>query len=77
MIYNEIKIHERIIHPNIIRMYNHYEDEKNILTDAAKIYVLKNQKVGLVMGELYNMKITTTYDLKMANLMLNHIENKE
>lgn len=53
------------------------EDEKNILTDAAKIYVLKNQKVGLVMGELYNMKITTTYDLKMANLMLNHIENKE
>lgn len=53
------------------------ENEKNILTDAAKIYVLKNQKVGLVMGELYNMKITTTYDLKMANLMLNHIENKE
>lgn len=53
------------------------EDEKDILTDAAKIYVLKNQKVGLVMGELYNMKITTTYDLKMANLMLNYIENKE
>lgn len=53
------------------------EEEKNILTDAAKIYVLKNQKVGLVMGELYNMKITTTYDLKMANLMLNNIDNKE
>ena len=53
------------------------EEEKNILTDAAKIYVLKQQKVGLVMGELYNMKITTTYDLKMANLMLNYIENKE
>lgn len=53
------------------------EEEKNILTDAAKIYVLKNQKVGLVMGELYNLKITTTYDLKMANLMLNNTENKE
>lgn len=53
------------------------EEEKDILTDAAKIYVLKDQKVGLVMGELYNMKITTMYDLKMANLMLNNIENKE
>lgn len=53
------------------------DEEKNILTDAAKIYVLKNQKVGLVMGELYNMKITTTYDLKMANLMLDNIDNKE
>lgn len=53
------------------------EEEKNILTDACKIYVLKDKKVGLVMGELYNMKITTMYDLKMANLMLNYIENKE
>lgn len=53
------------------------EEEKEILTDACKIYVLKNQKVGLVMGELYNMKITTMYDLKMANLMLNNIDNKE
>ena len=53
------------------------EEEKNILTDACKIYVLKDKKVGLVMGELYNMKITTTYDLKMANLMLNYIESKE
>lgn len=53
------------------------EEEKNILTDAAKIYVIKNKKVGLVMGELYNMKITTMYDLKMANLMLNYIDNKE
>lgn len=53
------------------------EEEKNILTDACKIYVLKDKKVGLVMGELYNMKITTMYDLKMANLMLNYTENKE
>lgn len=43
--------------------------EKEILTDAAKIYVLKNKKVKIVMGESYNMKITTTYDLKLANLI--------
>jgi len=51
------------------------EEEKEILTDACKIYVLKGKKVGLVKGELYNMKITTMYDLKMANLMLNNLEN--
>lgn len=51
------------------------EEEKEILTDACKIYVLKDKKVGLVKGELYNMKITTMYDLKMANLMLNNLEN--
>ena len=53
------------------------EEEKEILTDACKIYVLKDKKVGLVEGELFNIKITTTYDLKMANLMLNNIDNKE
>lgn len=30
IIYNEISIHERIIHPHIIRMYSHYEDDTNI-----------------------------------------------
>ena len=53
------------------------EEEKQTLTDACKIYVIKNKKVGLVMGESYNIKITTMYDLKMANLMLGYIENKE
>lgn len=52
------------------------ENEKSILTDAAKIYVLKNKKVKLVMGESYNMKITTQYDLKLANLMIgSKVEN--
>jgi len=50
------------------------EDEKNVLTDACKIYILRGKKVGLVKGELYNMKITTIYDLKMANLILNSKE---
>lgn len=54
------------------------EEEKEILTDAAKIYVLKNKKVKIVMGETYNMKITTQYDLKMANLMIgNKVNNSD
>ena len=55
----------------LMNTYNELKDEeRNILTDAAKIYVLKNKKVKLVMGESYNMKITTQYDLKLANLMI-------
>ena len=53
------------------------DDEKEILTDATKTYVLKGKKVGLVSGEPYNMKITTKYDLKLANLMLNNLRSEE
>lgn len=52
-------------------------EEKEILTDAAKVYVLKQKEIGLVMGELYNMKVTTKYDLKLANLMLNNLKEEE
>ena len=53
-------------------------EEKEILTDAAKIYVLKNKKVKLVMGETYNLKITTQYDLKLANLIIgNKVNNSD
>ncbi len=34
------------------------------MTDAAKIFVIKGEKVALVQGETYNMKITYPYDLK-------------
>ncbi len=44
--------------------------EKNILTDSCKIFVLKGEKVGLVMGGDFNMKITTLNDLKVANAIL-------
>lgn len=55
----------------LMQTYNSLtEQEKEILTDAAKIYVLKNKKVKIVNGETYNIKITTQYDLKLANLML-------
>ena len=48
------------------------EDEKEILTDAAKIFVLKCEDVSLVKGEITNIKITYPYDLKLANTILNN-----
>lgn len=46
------------------------EEEKNILTDACKILVLKNQDVHLVEGEIFNIKITYPHDLRMAEALL-------
>jgi D-ribitol-5-phosphate cytidylyltransferase len=43
--------------------------EKEILTDACKILVLKGENVFIVEGDLYNFKITTQYDYKMAQAM--------
>lgn len=49
------------------------ESESNILTDACKIFVLKNEEVYLVDGEITNIKITYPYDLKLANTILKEI----
>lgn len=46
------------------------EEEAAILTDAAKIFVLKGRYVHLVKGDYSNLKITTPYDLKVANALL-------
>lgn len=46
------------------------EDEKKILTDACKIMVLKGEKVYLVQGEVWNIKITYPYDIKVAESLL-------
>ena len=46
------------------------EDEKAVLTDAAKILVIKGQRVSLVRGETFNIKITYPYDLKIARSLL-------
>ena len=43
------------------------EAETNILTDACKIFVLKDEDVHLVKGDVTNIKITYPYDLKLAN----------
>ena len=45
-------------------------DEKEILTDAAKILVMKGIKVKLIQGETFNIKITYPYDLKIARSLL-------
>lgn len=46
------------------------EDEKAILTDACKIFTLKGKKVYMVEGEVFNIKITYPYDMKVANTLL-------
>lgn len=52
-------------------LYNALSDEeKNILTDAAKILVLKGERVALVQGETFNIKITYPYDLRIAKSLL-------
>ena len=45
-------------------------EEKNILTDACKICVVRNYPVHLVMGSYTNLKITTPGDYKIAQAML-------
>lgn len=47
------------------------EEEKDILTDAAKIYVLKNEPIHMVQGEVFNIKLTYPYDLRVAETLLN------
>ena len=46
------------------------DSEKEILTDAAKIFVIKGEPVELVRGETYNVKITYPYDLTVAEGLL-------
>ena len=46
------------------------EAETDILTDACKIFTLKDEPVHLVRGEVTNIKITYPYDLKLANTIL-------
>ncbi len=46
------------------------EVERNILTDACKAFVLKGKKVKLVEGEVYNVKVTSLYDLKLCEAII-------
>lgn len=43
---------------------------KEILTDACKIFVIKGQDVHLVEGEVFNIKITYPYDLRVAETLI-------
>ena len=44
--------------------------EKEILTDACKILVLKGEKVQLVEGDVTNIKITYPSDIRMAEAIM-------
>ena len=55
----------------LINLYNSLtNEEKEILTDACKIFVVKGEPVKIVNGEVFNTKITTQYDLKIANALI-------
>ncbi|MCM3668094.1 2-C-methyl-D-erythritol 4-phosphate cytidylyltransferase [Mesobacillus maritimus] len=45
-------------------------EQKEQLTDACKICSLFGEKVKIVKGEVFNIKITTPYDLKVANAII-------
>ena len=53
IIKNEIEIHERILHPNIVRMYSHYEDENNFycfleyINGQSLLKFMEDKKKGL------------------------------
>lgn len=46
------------------------DEEKAILTDACKIFVLRDSPVALIEGETFNIKITYPSDLKIAQALL-------
>lgn len=59
---------------NALKLKNLYEslteEEKATLTDAAKIFVMKGEKVHIVDGEVFNIKITYPYDLRVAEALI-------
>ena len=57
--------------PRLVSIYNSLTDEeKEILTDACKIFTIKGHDVAIVNGEPYNMKITNQFDYKLAGFMV-------
>lgn len=49
-------------------------EEKDILTDACKIFTIKGLPVQLVQGEVHNIKITYPHDLRVAKSLLEEEE---
>ena len=45
-------------------------EEKEALTDACKIFVLRGEGVHLVQGEAFNIKITYPYDMRVAESLV-------
>jgi 2-C-methyl-D-erythritol 4-phosphate cytidylyltransferase len=44
--------------------------EEETLTDACKIFTLRGESVALVRGEIYNIKITYPFDVKLAKALM-------
>ena len=56
---------------NLMELFNQLNaNEKNILTDACKAFTIKGKKGDIVLGEVFNMKITTLHDLKLAEAIV-------
>lgn len=50
-------------------------EELNVVTDACKMFYLREHPVHLVHGDVSNFKITVPFDYKMAQIMLEKINN--
>ncbi len=48
-------------------------EERQKLSDSAKIMLLDGKKIKMVESEVFNIKITTPYDLTIANAILENI----
>ena len=46
------------------------EEDKAILTDACKVFVVNGKDVTIVKGETFNNKVTYAYDLRLAETLL-------
>ena len=73
IIKNEIEIQERIIHPNIVRMYSHYEDEKNYycfleyINGPSLLNIMEQKKNGLTERETYKYFIQIIESIKFLH----------
>lgn len=55
----------------LVELYNMLtEQQKGILTDACKIFTYFGENVKIVRGEVFNLKITTPFDMKVAKAFL-------
>lgn len=51
------------------------DEELKIVTDACKMFMLKGHKVHLVEGNVSNIKITYPYDYKIAQIMMENLQD--
>ena len=46
------------------------DEERSILTNACKVFVVKGEPVAIIRGETFNIKVTYPYDLQLAETLL-------